>query len=240
MNLGFTVFHIEGVNKGRDYCYSDLTEFLKTHIKFIPTPTVNLSSDDQVSEFLSSVYPEFRVNYTKDYWVPGNNFPHKAGVVGVWASNYFAWKALLESDKDALIIFEDDVILGANFPGIIQKYVKELPQDWDIFSFFVPEDTHVRYTDSHQVEGAKYICRNYQDWSCAGYMISRAGAEKALKDIEKNGVSDPVDWYVFDFEYPADRIPKFNSYCLKPSTYVPLQFFERVSKDSYIHATESL
>lgn len=239
MNLGFTVFHIEGINKGRDYCYRDLTGFLSKYVDFVPTPTVMLSNNQEVKEFLDAT-PEFSINYATDYWVPGNNFPHKAGVVGVWASNYLAWKALLDSDKDALLIFEDDVILGANFPAILGKYMAELPPDWDIFSFFVPEDTHVRYNDSHKIEGRSYVCRNYQDWSCAGYMISRSGAQKAMDDIAANGVSAPVDWYVFDFEYPGHTTNVFNGYCLKPTAYVPMQFFERVSKDSYIHATESM
>ena len=85
-------------------------------MSFLPrlgSPTVYLNTADKAEEFINRT-PEFKVNTVTDFCKPGETFPPSSGVVGVWASNYLAYKKFLESDKDVLLIFEDDIVISNN------------------------------------------------------------------------------------------------------------------------------
>jgi GR25 family glycosyltransferase involved in LPS biosynthesis len=166
-----------------------------------------LNTIDKVENFVNT-RPEFKVNTVEDYCQPGETFPPSAGVVGVWASNYLAYKKFLESDYDTLVLFEDDILMSKNFKDVVETYMWELPSDWDFFSFFVPDDSLFAYTDTDHNIGAQNVCVSYQQWSCAGYMVSRSGARKAIEDIESKGINCPVDWYIFNFRMKKEENKK--------------------------------
>ena len=189
-NACFEVFHTDTGNKLRNESYDGILK----GVSFLPrlgSPTTYLNTVDKVENFIN-LYPEFKVNTVENYCQPGETFPPSAGVVGVWASNYKAYKRFLESEYDTLILFEDDILISKNFKSVLEMYVRELPTDWDFFSFFVPDDSLFAFNeDLHGISGEN-VCISYQQWSCAGYMVSRAGARKALEDIESRGISSVI------------------------------------------------
>ena len=207
-------------------------------MSFLPrlgSPTMYLNTADKVENFIN-LHPEFKVNTVEDYCQPGETFPPSAGVVGVWASNYKAWKRFLESDYDTLIIFEDDIVLSKNFKFIAEKYLDELMPVWDFFSFFVPNDSFFAYNPQLHDMGDENICRSYQQWSCAGYAVSRRGAEKAIADVESQGITAPVDWYIFNFRMKQEENQaQFSTYTVKPDKYIPIKFLQGAANVSQIH-----
>ena len=192
-----------------------------------------LNTADKAKEFLAST-TEFKVNNEYDKWNVS------AGVIGVWASNFLAWKKFLESDYDTLFIFEDDIILSKNFKGITEKYMQELPEDWEFFSLFVADDSLFAYKDEVHNIGQHNVCRSYQQWSCAGYAVSKRGAEKALQDLRTQGATVPVDWYVFNYRWEDVRGQEknkieFKTYGIKPIAYRPVKFLLEAASKSQIH-----
>ena len=158
------------------------------------------------------------------------------GVLGVWASTYLAYKKFLESDKDVLIIFEDDIVISKNFKVIAEMYMNELMPVWDFFSFFVPDDSLFSYIETEHDLGEKFVCKSYQQWSCAGYAISRRGAEKTIADVESRGINCPIDWYIFNFRMKKEENQiKFNTYTIKPQVYKPIKFLLEAAQYSQIH-----
>ena len=138
-NACFEVFHVDTGNKVRNQSYDGIIR----GVSFLPrlgSPTMYLNTVDKVENFIN-LHLEFKVNTVEDYCQPGETFPPSAGVVGVWASNYMAYKRFLKSDYDTLIIFEDDILLSKNFKTVLEMYMQELPFGWDFFSFFVPDDS---------------------------------------------------------------------------------------------------
>jgi GR25 family glycosyltransferase involved in LPS biosynthesis len=154
----------------------------------------------------------------------------------VWASNYLAYKKFLETDYDTLIIFEDDILVSKNFREIVTMYMQELMPIWDFFSFFVPDDSLFAYNEVAHDLGEEYTCRSYQQWSCAGYAVSRKGAQRAVEDVESRGINCPVDWYIFNFrmKQEADQM-KFNTFTVKPGVYRPIKFLQEAAQVSQIH-----
>ena len=234
MNACFEVFHTDTGNEIRNRVYEDILRSMS----FIPrlgSPTMYLDTAEKVKEFMDT-HPEFKVNTVHDYAKPGETFPPSSGVVGVWASNYLAYKNFLNSDKNVLFIFEDDIVLSANFEMITPFYMQQLLPTWDFFSLFVPDDSLFAYNENAHDYGEENVCYSYQQWSCAAYAVSRKGAQKAVNDIESRGITAPVDWYVFNFrmKQEADQM-KFSTFTLKPDSYRPVRFLLEAARDSQIH-----
>jgi len=93
-------------------------------MSFLPrlgSETMYLNTAEKAEAFTNQT-PEFKVNTVTDFCKPGETFPPSSGVIGVWASTYLAYKKFLESDKNLLIIFEDDIVISKNFKGIAEMY----------------------------------------------------------------------------------------------------------------------
>jgi len=233
-NACFEVFHTDTGNELRNKSYEGILESMS----FLPrlgSPTVYLNTVDKAEAFINQT-PDFKVNTVTDFCKPGETFPPSSGVIGVWASAYLAYKKFLESDKDVLIIFEDDIVISNNFKTIANMYMSELMPIWDFFSFFVPDDSLFAYSEPEHDLGEEHICKSYQQWSCAGYAVSRRGAEKAVADIESRGINCPVDWYIFNFRIKKEENQiKFNTFTIKPQVYRPIKFLQEAAQYSQIH-----
>ena len=207
-------------------------------MSFLPrlgSPTMYFNTADKAETFINQT-PDFKVNTVNDFCKPGETFPPSSGVIGVWASTYLAYKKFLESKYDILIIFEDDIVISKNFKNIVNTYMNELMPIWDFFSFFVPDDSLFAYNPSEHDVYQDYICRSYQQWSCAGYAVNRRGAEKTIKDVESKGINCPVDWYVFNFRMKKEENQiKFNTFTIKPQIYKPIKFLQEAAQYSQIH-----
>ena len=233
-NACFEVFHTDTGNELRNKSYEGILKSM-SFLPRLDSPTMYLNTADKAEAFINQT-PEFKVNTVTDFCKPGENFPPSTGVIGVWASNYLAYKKFLESDKDVLIIFEDDIIISNNFETIANMYMSELMPIWDFFSFFVPDDSLFAYNQSEHDIGEEHICKSYQQWSCAGYAVSRRGAEKAIADVESKGINCPVDWYIFNFRMKQEENQiKFNTFTVKPQIYKPIKFLQEAAQYSQIH-----
>jgi GR25 family glycosyltransferase involved in LPS biosynthesis len=234
LNATFEVFHTDTGNEKRNRSYEGILDAMS----FLPrlgSPTMYLNTLEKVKTFVDD-NPDFKVNTVHDYAQPGETFPPSAGVVGVWASNWLAYKAFLKTDKEVLFIFEDDIRISANFKTISELYMEELMPTWDFFSLFVPDDSLFAYNEVAHGTYEEHVCRSYQQWSCAGYAVSRRGAAKALKDVATRGITAPIDWYIFNFRMKQEEDQmKFATYTLKPNVYRPIKFLMEAAVHSQIH-----
>lgn len=233
-NACFEVFHTDTGNEVRNKSYEGILNCMS----FLPrlgSPTMYLNTAEKAQTFIDE-NSDFKVNTVHDYAQPGETFPPSSGVVGVWASNWLAFKKFLDTDKDVLLIFEDDITLSANIQSILNFYMQQLLPTWDFFSFFVPDDSLFAYKEEEHDIYEEHVCRSYQQWSCAGYAVSRRGAEKALKDVATRGITAPIDWYIFNFRMKQEEDQmRFATYTLKPHVYRPIKFLMQAAVHSQIH-----
>jgi len=228
MRLKYKIIHIDKINQRKSSVNKIKNVMLENNINEINSQVVDLYDFKQVDNFLNR-NKNFIFNFHNDFEKP---FPHVSGVVGCWASHYLAWEKMLAEKLDVLMIFEDDVYIKNNFMDYIDLYISSLPDDWDFFSISVPMGEEDRYRQDINYIGSNMVCKFYQAWNTGAYLISKRGASKAIRDINKNGISVPIDWYIF--ESGKDKL----------NTYNPMPNMERIIyfdddfTNSYIGKTE--
>lgn len=190
----FKIFHEEKNNEAlsvRDKLTNRAMEQLLPSFDELDTPTIIIKDLEQVKAFYDKskikIYPK---GHEDNGWKPGE--------LGIWASNYTAWVNFSKSKYDSVMLMEDDIQLSKDFNKMIYKYVDELPEDWDVFTVYIPQTGNIRYTAKrqHLMVGKENICKVYQSWSCLCYIVSKSGAKKMIEDV-KNPVSRPIDHYLF-------------------------------------------
>ena len=190
----FKIFHNETDDpkmRPRNILTSRAKKQLITHFNELDTPTIIMSNDEDISKFYKKakikIYPK---GHEDNGWKPGE--------LGIWASNYTAWTNFSKSEYDNLILMEDDIQLTKTFNESLIKYIKELPDDWDVFTVYIPDTGNIRYKKNKEslLIGKGNICKVYQSWSCLCYVVSKNGALKMIKDVKKP-VSRPIDHYLF-------------------------------------------
>lgn len=205
MKFAHKVFHIDSDSE-RDWLTKSINLYLSRYSDELDTPTIQIRSLEDLSSYRAH-NPDFILD-AQGYNLDGIQ-GWKFGEIGIWASNYAAWKKFINSDYDAIVLMEDDIVFNDNFFPLIEKYLNELPNDWDMFSFFVPQDQMHLYNNGLSVQENVSIA--YQDWSCLCYVLSKSGAQKSLNIFqEKTGL--PLDWFFYR------QKNKFNIFSIKPNS----------------------
>jgi len=155
-------------------------------------------------------------------WLP------KQGEAGVWMSQMNAWATASTLDRP-LVVFEDDAILCDNFISEFHRYTADLPEDFDVFAIFFPEnqygDFHWSYVYNelgHPVGGQTWysdgapeyhigsdlISKAYQGYGCVALMFSPKGGEKLYNRALETNMTTPVDCWIFE-QYRAGIIDAY-------------------------------
>lgn len=194
LKICFKIFHEENNDNSmhaRNILTKRATAQLDTAFENFNTPTIIIKNTDDVSKF----YKNSKIKINPKGWLENG---WKPGELGIWASNYTAWVNFANSNYDHIILMEDDIQLSKDFNKKLYAYIDELPEDWDVFTVYIPETGNIRYKEdakSLQI-GKENICKVYQSWSCLCYVVSKSGAEKMIKDV-RNPVNRPIDHYLF-------------------------------------------
>ena len=190
----FKIFHNEEdtpiMEKRNILTKRAIVQLEKDFVNF-DTPTIMMRDREDISAF----YKNAKIKIDPKGWL-GEGW--KPGELGIWASNYTAWVNFSESQHDHIILMEDDIQLAKDFSAKLYKYIDELPEDWDVFTVYIPETGNIRYKGGAKdlQIGKENVCKVYQSWSCLCYVVSKSGAKKMIKDV-KNPVSRPIDHYLF-------------------------------------------
>ena len=212
-NICYKVFHLSGEkNQSRVNCAKKIRSTLE--LNELTSSTVLIEGLESLKEFISN-YPQFKIDpdgydpfYTRLKLEYSKNNAKPIGwlyqELGIWASSYLAYKEFLNSTYDYLIIFEDDLMIKNNFLSLLDFYMTELPEDWDVFYQYsqLPPLFYGKSVSEH-------LCTPYTTSSNAAYVVNKNSAKKIIDDIEKEGISLPIDWHLL-------RQPnRFKSYAIQ-------------------------
>ena len=136
-----------------------------------------------------------------------NDFGSRSGFIGCALSHVKIWEKLLnEKIKDYYIIFEDDIEINVGFKKHIVQIQKKLKSnkynDWDIiflsYSTCATGERLYKMTDINIDFETNIIDFNKKLYvgGTFSYMISKSGATKILKYIEKNGIKHGIDYLI--------------------------------------------
>jgi len=116
--------------------------------------------------------------------------------ISLFLKHIICYKKIVENYDYALIL-EDDVILDDNFCQKLNKYMSELPSDWDMFflgdgcGLHIPQD---------EIKENQYIykARTPSHAKCTdSYLVTKDCANKLLYYFNYvTKISSPIDWWL--------------------------------------------
>lgn len=198
MSSCFKVFHSE-LDKSRESDYRKATGELKKHHQELETPTVTIRNSTDYARWKTPGLTFDPNGYSLD-----GKIGWRWGELGIWHSNYYAWRNLAESSYDYAILCEDDVVIDTHW---LNETLSLLPPDYEIFHAWPPGDQSYRFSTSMLVN--EHVSHIYQDWSMLSYVITRDAARKAIT-MTKN-IDQPIDWWFFRHPY------RFRQYTTPPN-----------------------
>lgn len=149
-------------------------------INLIRYPAVLGKNVDRKSDLYKKfIAPDFKTVFNRDASI-GCALSH----VTLYNKIYNKYKN--NTSQQFFIICEDDAILSENFSQKLNNIIKELPNDWD----FV-------YLGGNQTIGKKYSENllipdlSRKNFGFFGYMLSKKGIEKAVKNCKN--INRPID-----------------------------------------------
>lgn len=133
------------------------------------------------------------------------NGPMRIGHLGIW------YTVLNSFEHAPHITFEDDAMLGANFNIAWNLRYRNMPEDTDFFSLFLPRDSDHMFDNSMKV--SSMITKTYQRYGGVSMYYTQAGAEKIKELLRRDGITGQYD----DTLYAYSKAGELNGYCSVPS-----------------------
>ena len=96
-----------------------------------------------------------------------------------------------KNEYNSVLIFEDDVKLVKDFSSKFNKYIAQLPIDWDILWIGGSHNLHFKYKEPVNV----YFTNKGSRCNHA-YLLSKAGIKKIISEL--NDFNLPIDFYFND------------------------------------------
>ena len=215
-------------------------------MSFLPrlgSETVYLNTAEKAKEFIDKT-PEFKINTVTDFCKPGETFPPSSGVIGVWASTYLAYRKFLESDKDVLIIFEDDITFGSEtiqFFALALKSIKRMPNVLLVSGFqpfpSSPPSGHVVFTNYPQIWGWATFAEKWVEMRSNIFRMPLLEQQISLdiRNFWKVGWKRVQRGYLDTWDLPIATGMLFsNKLCMLP----PVNLTSNIGVDSYSTNTQ--
>jgi hypothetical protein len=114
------------------------------------------------------------------------------------------WRQVADSNENQAMILEDNVYFEKDFRKKLQRYVQDLPQDWDIAFLVIGRENNKHgcfidvgaiFRDIDEVEKHPYVAKIQKTnlaYGLYGYIINKRGAKKLL-DLTKDRSIDISD-----------------------------------------------
>lgn len=114
------------------------------------------------------------------------------------------WHKVANDEENQAMIVEDNVYFGKDFKQKLQRYIQDLPLDWDIAFLVIGRENNKSgcfisvgdiFRDIDEVEKHPYVAKiqeTNQVYGLYGYIINKRGAKKLL-NLTKNMSTDVSD-----------------------------------------------
>jgi len=121
---------------------------------------------------------------------------YKKTKMSLFLKHIYCYQLIIkENDTGPSLIFEDDVILNDDFNDILSKYMKELPNDYDMLFIGSGYNLHI---DTHKLIDDKHIYDNPYSRACDSYIITNNCAQQ-IYEYFINGddkINLPIDFWL--------------------------------------------
>lgn len=159
---------------------------------------------------------KFRIDNKTIQIFAGNDFGWRRTVIAIALSHIKLWRELVNSDSQYYLIFEDDVKLDKKFKRYYDSTIEKLKDnnypfiflgyhaDNDFMKqpFFINKEKNKTVID--EIKYKKHI------WGgLFSYIIHRDFAEYLLRELDTNGIKEPIDTFVLHYGKMYRTVPIF-------------------------------
>lgn len=123
--------------------------------------------------------------------------------------NYASHRSIISGLTDITIIMEDDIIPCSDFESRLDLFIKELPQDWDIFmlGFFANERSRFHIVSEHLHQAEDAICASH----C--YIVNPQKKDKVLREMDRERNDKNIDIFLLNLQKYAVVCIPIPSFC---------------------------
>jgi hypothetical protein len=157
------------------------------------------------------------------------------GENGIWLSQAACWAHA--ADFGDLLVIEDDAIIGEDFMNHFDRFMQDLPDDWDFFALWKPPEQEVDYYYNNIYDdygwpkmygmlpaehslfniGSDIVTKAYQGYSSVCNGFSQRGANKILDILGEKGIYTTADcWLFLESKIGFPDSPALNAYGVHP------------------------
>jgi GR25 family glycosyltransferase involved in LPS biosynthesis len=183
---------------------------------------INLDDKSSRYLFLKKQLDELGIVYERFQAIGGNSIDLgkfkslKNGELGCLLSHISVLKIAEKNKLKSILILEDDAEFCENFHTKFEKYIKQVPEDWDMI-----------YLGANHIEIPKLIRRNV-------LRIIKSYTSHAI--IIRNSVFKEIIYNYIYYDKPYDAIlaeliqPNYNCYCLYPHLVFQQNTYSYINK----------
>jgi len=104
-------------------------------------------------------------------------------------------KLVEDTENDFCLVFEDDALFNSNFNSILQTYIPQLPEDWDML--YLGNGCNLHISDDIVNNSSTNIFTRYSSRCTDSYLISKKCAKILLDDFNDENFSTkyPIDYH---------------------------------------------
>jgi hypothetical protein len=171
--------------RSSDDLFHSINQLPESWINVLPNHLLGENSIVVNRERILKLFDLWKRIYNTIYEIPDGSTPLAVREVKRFALHLHLWCALeafLQSRKQFLLYFEDDITLSPQFAEKVHEVIKVLPKNFDVFNFAVKPDDYKNYQEFLRV-GQSAISLNYHCSTGACILISRHGARKMLYEM---------------------------------------------------------
>jgi GR25 family glycosyltransferase involved in LPS biosynthesis len=132
----------------------------------------------------------------------GNDFGSRRGVIGCALSHLELWSDVADGDHGWQVIFEDDTSLVDHFDRRLDIVEDELADRYNevdiVFLGYLPWQQYHAEMVSDVEEGSALVPMRWERYlgGLGSYVLTRRGARRLLELVERDGVTNGIDWFV--------------------------------------------
>jgi hypothetical protein len=191
---------MSGVDRSRDQFM--IEQFDKANIKQEDVMWIKKPNKDELSqEFINKIYKFKRL--------PNNNNKLKLGQISITYKHFLSYKDMIENGIELGVIMEDNIEFRTNnFPKILNEYLNQLPEDWDILY----EGDTLKYNEKKITNGCLVYKKSIKALDGKHFGGGTNAANCYILPIEtaKKFYNDFLPFYNVTDHYMNDLLRKYN------------------------------
>jgi len=106
-----------------------------------------------------------------------------------------AYEKIVEHDLDKALIFEDDILLRANFNEVLNTILEEIEREKLTNYFISLENSNHAYVNKSEIIQGKTLYKKVMGRCAGAYIVDYACAHSMLEEIRNHKCDQAIDWF---------------------------------------------